>query len=191
MSYPIAEKTDNLVNRILDLEGEESARFVDLSSTTSEFIDEQTNRSTKRITEGHCRLLKKWLKSKNENREMESIEPEKLNVYLAEFFLSVRKADENLPLTDPARQYEPGTLLSMHSSFSRYLNSKQYGHNIKDSLVFNHSRQVLLAKMKELKSMGKGNRSHAAHSFTQKELEICAQQNLLGAGDKSYNFYLY
>ena len=39
MSYPIAEKTDNLVNRILDLEGEESARFVDLSSTTSEFID--------------------------------------------------------------------------------------------------------------------------------------------------------
>ena len=64
------------------------------------------NKSTKHITNSHGRLLSNWLRTRKEYRELESIKAVKLNSYLAEFFLSVRKSDENLPLNDPARQYE-------------------------------------------------------------------------------------
>ena len=38
--------------------------------------------------------------------------------------------------------------------------------NSKTDDVFNHSRDVLAAKKKELKKMGKGNKPRAAKSFT-------------------------
>lgn len=178
---PIPEKTDGLVERILDLEHDSTNRFVSVLNT-SDFVENQRNVSTKRMTECHCRLLSNWLRSKKEFRSIEFIEPEKLNTYLAEFFLCVRKSDENLPLEDPAREYEPGTLLAMHSSFHRHLNLKNYAHNIKSSGIFRHSRDVLTAKMKELKSIGKGNRSRASEPFSEAELKICADKNLLGIG---------
>lgn len=179
------EKTDDLVNRILDLS---ENRFVNVINT-QDIVENQKNPTTKRMTDCHCRLLSNWLRSKNELRRIECIEPEKLNTYLAEFFLSVRKADENLPLDDPGRQYEPGTLLSMHSSFHRHLNLKEYGHNIKTSSLFRHSRDVLMAKMKELKSLGKGNKSRASQPFSEHELKICAENNLIGTG--MFSIYKY
>ena len=73
----------------------------------------------------------------------------------------------------------------MHSFFHRYLNSKNYGHNIEDSKVFRHSREVLEAKMKELKALRKGNHTKASEPFTEKELDTDTRycfQNLLGTG---------
>ena len=93
-----------------------SDKFVDVSNT-HDIVENRKMKSTKRITDSHCRLLPNWLRTKKDYRKQEKIEAVKLNSYLAEFFLSVRKSDENLPLNDPARKYEPGILLAMHSSF--------------------------------------------------------------------------
>ena len=71
-------------------------------SNTHDIVENKKNKSTKRIIDSHCRLLSNWLRTKKEYRELESTEAVKLNSYLAEFFLSVRKSDENLPLNDPA-----------------------------------------------------------------------------------------
>ena len=124
--------------------------------------NKKKNKSTKRITNSHCRLLSNWLRTKKGYRELESIKAVKLNSYLAEFFLSVRKFDKNLPLNDPIQQYEPDAQLAMHSSFHRYLNSTNNGHNIKGSEVFCLSREVIVAKIKELKALGKGNYTKAS-----------------------------
>ena len=102
-------------------------RFVDVFNS-HDIVENKKNKSTKRITDSYCCLLSNWLRTKIEYRELECIEAVKLNSYLAEFFLPARKSDENLPLNNPARQYEPSTLLAMHSFFLRYLNSKTYGH---------------------------------------------------------------
>jgi hypothetical protein len=78
------EKTDDLVNRILDLS---ENRFVNVSNT-QDIVENQRNPTTKRMTDCHCRLLSNWLRSKNEFRRIECIEPEKSNTYIAETKLS-------------------------------------------------------------------------------------------------------
>lgn len=172
---------DALASRILDLEPQYE-RFVPVSAgDTFTLVEDQQNASTRRITASHCRLLLDWLKSRNECRPLEAIEPLRLNTYLAEFFISVRKSDETLQLNDVRRQYEPGTLAAMHASFHRYLSAKGYD-NIKQSDTFSHSRAVLSAKMKELKQLGKGNKPHASQPFTQEELDLFVQKNVIGTG---------
>jgi len=52
-------------------------------------------------------------------------------------------------------QYGPSTLSVVYNSIFGYLNSKDYGHNIRTSEPFKHSREVLLAKMNELKQIEK------------------------------------
>jgi len=42
-------------------------------------------------------------------------------------------------------------------------------------------REVLAAKMKELKSLGKGNLPNAAQPFNDEDIRILVQKDLLGA----------
>jgi len=102
-------------------------------------------------------------------------------MYLAHFTLTVRKEGEG-DITNLSRQYEPSSLAAMHNSLMRYLNAKNYGHNIKTSDIFRHSREVLSSKIKELKHLGKGNRPHASQSFSNDELFKLFQLQLLGVG---------
>jgi len=171
---------DSLVDRIMELD-----RFIEVDNqATMNIVDEQRNINTKRMTDGHVRLFRTFLESKNENRQIEDVPPADLDLYLAQFFLGVRKAApfDRRDLTDVARQYEPTTLAAMHSSIHRYLSDKHYQANIKDNDRFKHSRDVLCAKMKELKKLGKGNKPNAAEPFSPDEIRTFVEQHMLGAG---------
>ena len=84
---------------------------------------------------------------------------------MAQFLLSVRKCTNTENLDYISRQYEPSTLLAIQTSIFRYLRDNNHKYNIKQDQQFRHSRQVLIAKMKELKQLGKGNRPKASEAF--------------------------
>jgi hypothetical protein len=175
---------DSLSDRILDLDYEAAQRFLpDDDTSTHQFVDQMRNASTKNVTSSHTRLFSKWLRTRGENRAPEDIDAKQLDMYLAHFTLTVRKEGSGDDINNVSRQYEPSTMMSMHSSLFRYLNDKQYDHNIKTSDSFRHSREVLMSKMKELKQLGKGNKPRAAQAFTSEELAKLFQLNLLGLGE--------
>jgi len=70
----------------------------------------------------------------------------------------------------------------MHASFHRHLLDQQYAANIKADDRFTHAPDVLSAKMKELKTIGKGNKPRAAAAFTPYEIDSFVKHQLLGAG---------
>jgi hypothetical protein len=179
---------ESLVERILELESNESnsnSRFVDINiEDTSNIIQVQENTNTQKTTRSHIRLFQEWLATKNEFRDCSQIESNNLDNYLAQFFLSVRKAGTNANgnLNNPERQYEPSTLLAIHSSVFRHLRKCGYGINIKTDERFIHSRNVLSAKLKELKQMGKGNKPNAAQAFSPDDIDALYNKNQLGLG---------
>ena len=77
-------------------------------------------------------------------------------------------------------EYEPTTLRSFISSFDRYLRKKGYPTTIIDRQDFRKTRETLVAKQKELKKAGKGNKSKAARALTDDEVDILYGKNLLG-----------
>lgn len=176
----MAHVIDSLVERIMELD-----RFIEVSNReTTALVEKQKNDNTRRMTDCHVRLLRSFLDTRRERRQIEDIPPVELDLLLAQFFLGVRKAApaDTEEFDGNSRQYEPGTLLAMQGSFHRYLCDKGYEVNVKADSHFKHSRDVLKAKMKELKQLGKGNKPHAAEPFTPEELQAFVERNLLGAG---------
>lgn len=177
LSSKMSEKVrDSLASRILDLEHSDRGDYA-----TRQFVDQMTNTNTLHQTQCHIRLFSKWLNAKSETRAPEQIGAKELDVYIAQFLLTIRK-EGNGDINHPSRQYEPSTITAMHSSMFRYLNSKDYGHNIKTSELFKHSRDVMCSKMKELKQLGKGTRPNAAQPFSTDHIAMLHEKNLLGAG---------
>ena len=181
---------DSLANRIVELSYEverhndkdENKRFMTVTpEETVALVQQQKNKNTQVTTSSHIRLFKEWLRQKNELRDPYTIEPVELDSYFAQFFISVRKAKtkENNS-DDQRRQYKPSSLCAMQASFHRYLKDNKYEWNIKTDNKFSHSRDVLAAKMKELKQLGKGNHPQASQSFTNDELKAIFDKNLLG-----------
>jgi hypothetical protein len=184
MSSKADKVIDSLASRILDLENCDNK-----DNFTRQFVDKMTNSNTQQQTTCHIRLFSKWLNVKSEMRAPEQIEAKQLDLYMAQFFLTIRK-DGSCDINHASRQYEPSTLTAMHSSFFRYLNSKDYGHNIKTSELFRHSRDVMCSKMKELKQLGKGSKPNAAQPFSTDHIAMLYEQNLLGRG-KRLHLYFY
>ena len=58
------------------------------------------------------------------------------------------------------------------SSFEGYLQKKGYPTTIIDGQEFRKTRETLVAKQKELKKAGKGNKSKAARALTDDEVDI-------------------
>jgi len=164
-------------------ESDTTVRFLsDSDINTTQFVDQMRNCNTVQATKSHLRLFTRWLtQMKSERRPPEEIDAKQLDIYLAQFTLNVRK-EGSTEINHPSRQYEPSSLAAIHSSIYRHLSSKNYPHNIKTSELFTHSRNVLTAKMKELKQIGKGNKPHAAQSFTADEIILLIQHNLRGVG---------
>ena len=175
MSKKAEKVIDSLASRILDLENYED------DCATRQFVEKMANSNTQIQTRSHMRLFSKWLNAKSEMRAPEHIEPKQLDIYIAQFFLTIRK-DGIGDINHASRQYEPSTITAMHSSMFRYLNSSDYGHNIKTSELFRHSRDVMRSKMKELKQLGKGSKPNAAQPFTTDHIAMLYEQNILGTG---------
>ena len=64
-------------------------RFVSVNYSLEEFVQHQKNKNTLSKTQRDVSLLKKFLVSRNEPRELENIEARDLNVLIANFVLQV------------------------------------------------------------------------------------------------------
>ena len=65
-------------------------------------------------------------------------------------------------------------------SFDRYLRKKGYPTAIIEGQEFRKTRETLVAKQKELKKAGKGNKTKAAHALTDEEVDVLYGKELLG-----------
>ncbi|CAC5368023.1 SAMD8 [Mytilus coruscus] len=151
-------------------------RFINVGEgDTTEFINSMKNANTIRKTKSDISLFQPWLlTTQNEGCPFLTIENDKLNLYLARFFLSVRKKK--------GEEYEPDTLKSIQSSISRHLSEKS-DLNILTDKDFQHSRDVLSAKKKDLKSKVLGNRKIKADAFTEEDIDQLYSRNLLGTNN--------
>ena len=81
----------------------ESLRFPALQESVNQFIEEQKNKQTLPKTWRDVGLLSEFLKSKQENRKIEEIQPQELNNFLREFIVTVKRNDGG--------DYEPSSRL--------------------------------------------------------------------------------
>ena len=143
------------------------------SVEVDQFIDLKKNDNTKRKTSSDVALFQRFLKEIHDiDEDLEEIEPELLNIYMAEFFVSVRKSD--------GQQYEPLSLRSFFASFNRYLKEKDYPVEVAQSPIFCKALEALKAKQKDLKSLGKRSKPNAARSLTDEEINILYEKGELG-----------
>ena len=148
------------------------AAFFIGASSKDEFVQFQENKNTLSKTQRDVSLFKTFLVSRNEHREIENIDAKSLDVFIANFLLQVRKKD--------GEQYEPTSLRSFVSSFDRYFRKKDYSSTIMEGKEFRKTKEALVAKQKELKKEGKGNKPNAARMLTDEEVDILYGQELLG-----------
>lgn len=78
-----------------------------------DFIEEQRPESTKKKPLYDIKVWKRYLTSAGEERNIEDIPAEDLNLHMSRFFMAIKKKDGD--------QYEPTTLTSFHRSQQRYL----------------------------------------------------------------------
>ena len=71
----------------------ESLRFPALQKSVNQFIEEQKNKPTLSNTRRGFGLLSEFLKSKEENRKIEEIQPRELNDFLSELIVTVKRND--------------------------------------------------------------------------------------------------
>ena len=137
---------------ILDpMDNDSKSRFIDVSKDdVDELIAQQENKNTKKKTMYDLTIALKFLHEvRKEERELEKISPEELNVYLSEFIIAARKKKEE--------QYEPPSLRGILSSIDCYLTRRKYGRRLFIDHEFTRLRDALKAKQKELKKQGQGN----------------------------------
>jgi hypothetical protein len=155
----------------------DNSRFTPINDQElTEFIEGQKNCETMRKTKAHVKLFKSFLKMKHEQQEPEAIEAQKLDQYLAIFFVSVKKDGK-----DKDREYEPTTPKSMQSSIERYLKERKYAYSIVNDGQFFLSREAIRSKCRELKKQGKGTRPTRKRAPTQNELNTMWEKGALGA----------
>ncbi|CAH3191091.1 unnamed protein product [Porites evermanni] len=148
-------------------------RFVDHDTSVEDYVESLENRNTKEKTKRDVKLLETFLRNeKNDEREVQDIEPAELNKHLAEFIRSVRRKD--------GEDYEPSSLRCLVSSIERHLKKNNYTKSIINDKEFELFRKCLQAKQKELKKAGRGNKDKAAVAITDEEVDILHENNLLG-----------
>lgn len=129
------------------------------------FIEGQRPENTVKKTHYDLKSWKRYLTSLKEEREIEHIPAEQLNILICRFFMDVRKKDGG--------PYEPSTLTSYQRSLQRYLNDKGSKLNILKDQEFSKSREVLSSKKKQLvEESAKGNRPRAARELCEEEEDL-------------------
>ena len=118
-------------------------RFVAHDTSVEDYVESLENKNTKEKTKRDVKLLEEFLRNeKNDEREVQDIEPAELNKHLAEFIRSVRRKD--------GEDYEPSSLRCLVSSIERHLKKKNYyTKSIINDKEFELFRKCLQAKQKE------------------------------------------
>ena len=86
-------------------------------------------------------------------------------------------------------EYEPSSVSCIHASIVRYLRHHGYKHDIKTDPLFAQHRDVTMAKRKFIKSRGKGETPYKSDAFTDEQITILYDKQLLGTGQYHYFDY--
>lgn len=136
------------------------------------YIQSKKAKNTLKCTDNAIRTFRKWLDKNGETLDIENIEKIQLNKYLCGFLMLLKK--------DDGSDYEPGSILSIHRGIERFLKNRNYEESIITGKTFEKSREVLAAKMKELKESGKGNKPNKSSPLTAEEEELLWSSGQLG-----------
>ena len=117
-------------------------------------------------------MLSEFLKSKQENRKIEEVQPQELNDFLSEFIVTVKRKD--------AGDYEPSSLRGLIASFNRHLKNVKYSKSIVEDREFEQTRKALDARCKLLKKEGRGNRPFADEAISDDEESVLYESNIVG-----------
>ena len=104
------------------------------------YILAQRAENTIKKTEYDLNVWKMFFRNKGEEREIEDIPAEELNILICRFMMEIKKKDGST--------YKPATLGCFQRSLQCYLNDKN--SNILKDQEFQKSREVLLSKKKQL-----------------------------------------
>ncbi|VDI32538.1 Hypothetical predicted protein [Mytilus galloprovincialis] len=157
-------------NMKLDEDEQFDEEFLHLDDT-----DKQQNKNTAKKSFYDLALVTRFLKKKNETREIQTIPVVELDSVLSNFVLTVRKKD--------GQEYEPSTIRGFISSDERKLRRHKYGHSIMgddNDESFHLTRETLKAKQKLLKQKCKGNKPKRAQPLTDEEIAMLFDKNVLG-----------
>ncbi|WAR04098.1 hypothetical protein MAR_019467 [Mya arenaria] len=112
-----------------------------------------------------------------EKKEIYQIEQDLLDAYVANFILSVRKAD--------GAEYEPTTIRNIVSSLDRKLKRQKYPFNLiaEQTNTFHLTRVALRSETKSLERLGKGNKL----LITDEKINMVYEKRILGqSSDASF-----
>ena len=151
-----------------------ASRFLPLESSLDEFIEGQANKNTVSKTNRDVSLLKDFLRAKEMDNEIESLEPIRSSMMycIHAYWRLKRRTTENT-----SQQLEG---LSFLASTAFYGPRKSYPTTIIDGQQFTKNREILIAKEKELKKAGKENKPKADRALSDGEVHILYSKNLLG-----------
>jgi len=155
-----------------------STEFLEFSSEdVRKFIENEDNKNTSRKTLSDVQKFQRFLQTKGEQKEIQNIEADILDEYIANYILSVRKPD--------GQEYEPSTIRNIISSLDRKLKRHKYPFKIiaDNTNAFQLTRDALTAKQKSLKRLGKGKKPMKASPITDDEINILYEKGILGSGN--------
>ncbi|VDH93355.1 Hypothetical predicted protein [Mytilus galloprovincialis] len=144
-------------------------------SDTEQFILANRNANTRTKTKSDLKMFYEWVLSNGEMRMVEDVPFPELDGLLARFYLGVRRRD--------GEEYEPDTLSGVQNSIDRHLKDLKINVDIKKHEAFSHSRRVLEAKRKDLKSQGKGNKKNRVEPLDSDEIQKLYEKQVLRAAN--------
>lgn len=137
------------------------------------YILAQWAENTIKKTEYDLNVWKMFFRNKGEEREIEDIPAEELNILICRFMMEIKKKDGSA--------YKPATLSCFQRSLQRYLNDKNSNINILKDQEFQKARDVLLSKKTQLLvEQGKGNHPQAATELTNAEEDLLFRSSEFG-----------
>jgi hypothetical protein len=135
------------------------------------FIEQQRPENTTKKTTYDLNIWQHFCSSRNEGRKLNEIPANKFNLLLCKFFMTITKKDGSV--------YEP--LTSFQRSIQRHLNFSNSTLNIFKDVEFAKSRDVLLARKRQLfETHAKGNRPQACRALNEEEEELLFDKGLFG-----------
>ncbi|XP_063405901.1 zinc finger MYM-type protein 2-like [Mytilus trossulus] len=173
----ILQDIENAQNHEIDESDKEnsssSKRFRSVTDEdTDSFLALSVNKNTKTKTKSDLNVMLDFFISVGEMRDSVEIPAKDLDSLLSRFFLGVLKKNGD--------EYEPDSLSSMFNSLDRHLKDSKSSISIKKDPEFNHTRRVLEAKRKALKSLGKGSKPNRAEPLTTEEIQILREKGVIG-----------
>ena len=158
------------------MEEEQNFQLIDWDDEELEnFIRGQQAQNTLKGIAYAANVLKRFCQSINEERDFPDISPDELDRILSKFFMTIKKKNG-----DP---YEPGSLSTIQRGIQKHFDLLKMGVNVLIDDAFEKSRQVLVARRKQLVKQGLGNKPNATRELDTEEIEKLFTSGYFGCDD--------